>query len=101
MNGGERVVSAGRFAGLSRAALARIPQMTVILARHASAVRSICYVVRSQPQPIILVSRIVNKLTVIMLARDLWQQRHVRNYFPFALVYSVVRRCNVPLTMRN
>lgn len=54
MNADGRVMSAGRFAGLSRAAFARIPQMTVILARRESAVCSICYIVRSQPQPIIL-----------------------------------------------
>lgn len=53
MNGNERVMSAGHFAGLSRAAFARIPQMTVILARRASVV-CICYIVRSQPRPIIL-----------------------------------------------
>jgi len=35
MNGDERVMSTGHFAGLSRAAFARIPQMTVILARRA------------------------------------------------------------------
>lgn len=55
MNGDGRVMSVGRFAGLSGAAFTRIPQMTVILARHASAVCSICYIVRSQPQPIIRV----------------------------------------------
>lgn len=73
MNGGERVMSAGRFAGLSRAAFTHIPQMTVILARRALrfGVSVTCYIVRSQPQPIILVSRIVNKLIVIMLVRDL------------------------------
>lgn len=67
MNGDERVMSARRFAGLSRATFARIPQMTVILARRASAVCSICYIVRSQPRPITLPSRTVNELTVIML----------------------------------
>jgi len=67
MNGDERVMSAERFAGLSRAAFTHIPQMTVILARRARlrfGVSVTCYVVRSQFQPIILVSRTVNKLIV-------------------------------------
>ena len=57
MNDDERVMSAGRFAGLSRAAFTRISQMTVILARRASAVCSICYIARSQLPPIIPPSR--------------------------------------------
>jgi len=61
MNGDKRAMSAGRFAGLSRAAFARIPQMTVI-ARRAFAVCSICYIV--QPRPIILPSRIINELII-------------------------------------
>jgi len=61
---GERAVSAGRFAELSRAAFTRIPQMTVILARRASAVCSICYIV--QPRPIILPSSIINELIIRM-----------------------------------
>lgn len=68
-----RHVGERRFAGLSRAAFARIPQMTVILARHASAVCSMRYNVRNQPQPIVLACCVVNKLVVILLVRNLRQ----------------------------
>jgi len=66
MNGNECLMSTGRFAGLSRPAFTRIPRMTVILARRASAVCSIRYIVSSSS-----VSRIANKLPGMALVRDL------------------------------
>lgn len=68
MNGDGRGMSAERFAGLSRAAFARNPQMTVILARRASAVYSICYTLYAVSLSLYRSkeSCIVNKLTAII-----------------------------------